>query len=206
MEFTDLKKGFPSDIHSQRDSAAEVSAAESVVYADEEEKRATEKAMALLLHKDRTEKELSDRLYRAGFSESASRFAMAYVSRFGYINDRRYAEGYIDYHKQTKSKNEIRRKLKEKGVSDEILTEAFEACYASDRDGDGRFTEDEHRNGLTAGEYCDEDPEDTALRTLLNKRLKGRELSELTYEEKQKQMRYLAGKGFPIEKIRRMFS
>ena len=156
---------------------------EATVFPDEESKKATEKAMALLLHKDRTAWELKDRLYRAGFSEKASEFAFSYVERFGYVDDLRYATGYIDYHKQTKSRKEIRRKLKEKGVPDEVLTEAF-AGYADDEDGAG-------------------DPEVTALRALIRKRLKGRELSELTYEEKQKQMRYLAGKGYPIEMIRK---
>ena len=36
----------------------------------EEVRKAKEKAMRLLLQQDRTEKELRDRLYRAGFSES----------------------------------------------------------------------------------------------------------------------------------------
>ncbi|MBR6229974.1 MAG: regulatory protein RecX [Eubacterium sp.] len=199
MDLSDIKKGFsearptgeagPDAFEKHPDSAAEQSAAESVVvFPDEESKKATEKAMALLLHKDRTEHELHDRLYRAGFSEIASDFAMDYVSRFGYINDLRYACGYIDYHKLTKSKNEIRRKLKERGVSDEILSEAFSTCY------DGAETVE------------GEEPEDVAMRALLTKRLRGREVSELTFEEKQKQMRYLAGKGFPSDRIRRLFS
>ena len=162
---------------------------ESVVFPDEESKKATEKAMALLLHKDRTAWELNDRLYRAGFSEKASEFAFSYVSKYGYINDLRYATGYIDYHKTSKSKNEIRRKLKEKGITDEVLAEAFLTYEAGDDDVD-------------AGAV---DPEETALRALLQKRLKGREIDDLTFEEKQKQMRYLAGKGYPIDKIKRIF-
>ena len=42
----------------------------------EENKKATEKAMNLLLQQDRTRKELLDRLYRAGFSKEASRVAL----------------------------------------------------------------------------------------------------------------------------------
>ena len=58
----------------------------------DEVRKAKEKAMRLLLQQDRTEKELRDRLYRAGFSETASEAAMQYVSGFGYLDDRRYAE------------------------------------------------------------------------------------------------------------------
>ncbi|MEE3467345.1 MAG: regulatory protein RecX [Eubacterium sp.] len=170
---------------------------ESVCFPDEESKKATEKAMALLLHKDRTAWELKDRLFRAGFSEKASDFAFDYVSRYGYINDLRYATGYIDYHKTSKSRKEIRRKLKEKGIPDDVLAEAFLA-YETDEDGAPFARDGDGGDGPT-------DPEEVALRALLAKRLKGRDVAELTYEEKQKQMRYLAGKGYPIDKIQRAF-
>lgn len=38
-------------------------------FADEEGKRAAKKAMEWIAYKDRTKKELEDKLYRAGFSE-----------------------------------------------------------------------------------------------------------------------------------------
>ena len=79
----------------------------------EEVRKAKEKAMRLLLQQDRTEKELRDRLYRAGFSETASEAAMQYVSGFGYLDDRRYAENYISFHKGRRSRKEISFKLKE---------------------------------------------------------------------------------------------
>lgn len=58
-------------------------------FADEEGKRAAKKAMEWIAYKDRTKKELEDKLYRAGFSEKASKQAMDYVMSFGYIDDRR---------------------------------------------------------------------------------------------------------------------
>ena len=63
-------------------------------FADEEGKRAAKKAMEWIAYKDRTKKELEDKLYRAGFSEKASKQAMDYVMSFGYIDDRRYVENY----------------------------------------------------------------------------------------------------------------
>ena len=171
-----------------RDRRADGGKIDKVIYPDEECKQATAKAMALLLHKDRTERELSDRLYRAGFSEKSALFAIEYVRSFGYINDYRYAETYINYHKSSKSRREIRQKLAEKGISDEVLGEAITNCYAAAQEDTGGDSEEE------------------AMQALIKKRLKGRDISELTFEEKQKQMRYLAGKGYPSEKIRRMFS
>ena len=45
-------------------------------FADEEGKRAAKKAMEWIAYKDRTKKELEDKLYRAGFSEKASKQAI----------------------------------------------------------------------------------------------------------------------------------
>ncbi len=157
---------------------------QSISYPNEESKKATEKAMALLLHKDRTRQELIDKLKAAKYSDGAVSFALSYVSSYGYIDDLRYAKGYTDYHKTSKSKREIRRKLKEKGISDDILSEVFSEYITED--------------GM--------DPEEVAIRALVEKRLRGADVSELTYEEKQKQMRYLAGKGYPTDLIRRAFS
>ena len=156
---------------------------QSVCYPDEESKKATEKAMALLLHKDRTKRELIDKLKGAKFSDDAVAFALEYVISYGYIDDLRYARSYTDYHKTSKSKRQIRQKLKEKGISDDILADVFSEYLTEDGT----------------------DPEEVAIRALVEKRLRGVDVSELTYEEKQKQMRYLAGKGYPTDLIRRVF-
>ena len=73
----------------------------------EEEKKAAQKALALLAFQDRTEKELFGRLCRAGFSEEASQAAVRYVKSFGYINDRRYIENYIMFQQGKRSRKEI---------------------------------------------------------------------------------------------------
>ena len=73
-------------------------------FSDEESKKAAEKAMSLLLHKDRTRQELIQRLYQAGFSEAASEEAIQYVEQFGYINDRRYVENYIMFQQGIRSR------------------------------------------------------------------------------------------------------
>ena len=190
MELKDLGKGFPgggfaAGKQDHTDSAADETAAESVAFPDEESKKATEKAMNLLLHKDRTEHELVSRLERAEFSSEAIGFAVDYVRRYGYINDLRYATGYIGLHQASMSRRQIQQKLRERGISGEVLSEAFSACASDGEEGT--------------------DPEEEALQSVLSKRLRGRSVSELTYEEKQKEMRYLAGKGFPADRIRRVF-
>lgn len=141
-------------------------------------RKAAEKAMNLLLQQDRTKKELQDRLYRAGFSEQASAYAMEYVTGFGYIDDLRYARNYISFHKGNRSKKELRYKLMNRGVEPEVLAVALE-------------------------EYESED-EQNVLSRLLIKRLKGKQLSDLEYAEQNKITTYLARKGFALPAIRRV--
>lgn len=92
----------------------------------EERTRARRKAMTLLEHMDRTEKALSDRLHRAGFSPEAVADAMAYVSSYGYLDDARYAENYISFRMETKSRRKIMQELSGKGVDQETAALAWE--------------------------------------------------------------------------------
>lgn len=144
----------------------------------EENKRAAEKAMNLLLSQDRTRKELSDRLYRAGFSESAASYAISYVESFGYIDDYRYASNYLSFHKGDRSRKELRYKLMNKGVPPEIISEVFM-------------------------EYEVED-ELSALRRQMEKKLRGRSLDEMEYKDREKVVAYLARKGYAVPMIRRV--
>lgn len=141
-------------------------------------KQATEKAMNLLLQQDRTRKELEERLYRAGFSEQESEYAMNYVTSYGYLDDLRYAGNYIAFHKGNRSRKELRYRLLKKGVEPEVLTTAFE-------------------------EY-EEDDESTALAQVLRKRLRGKQLAEIGYDEKNRITAYLARKGYPLPAIKRV--
>lgn len=92
----------------------------------EEQKKARLKAMRLLEHMDRTEKGLTDRLKKEGFSGEAVQDAMDYVKSFGYINDARYAQHYISYRLGIKSKQRILQELSQKGVDRETALLAWE--------------------------------------------------------------------------------
>ena len=144
--------------------------------AGEECRRAAKKAMDLLMQQDRTEKNIRDRLYRAGFSENASEYAIRYVTHFGYVNDLRYAQNYISFHQTERSRKELRCKLMERGVPPEIIAEAFQ-------------------------EY-EEEAEYEALRRQLTKRLKGQRLSDMDIPAKNKIMAYLISKGYSLAAVR----
>ena len=79
-------------------------------------KDAVKTAMKLLLYKNRTEKELTDRLLQDDFPEEDIAEAIAYVKSFGYLNDRKYAESYAHSMGQKLSRSAIRKNLADKGV------------------------------------------------------------------------------------------
>ena len=137
-----------------------------------ERQKAASKAMQLLLYRQRTEKELREKLYEKGFSEKASEAAIAYVKSFGYLDDRRFAEVYLHSQKEKKSRAVIRRELQNKGVSSEWIDLAFEEEPAEEAD---------------------------IIWTLLCKRAgKPHKLEE---NELRRQVQYLARKGFSSSDI-----
>jgi regulatory protein len=87
------------------------------------EKKAVKKAMNLLLYRDRSVKELTGRLGEAGFEAAEINRAIRYVSSFGYLNDKRYAENYVASYFRKKSRRALIYALREKGI-DEIYIEA----------------------------------------------------------------------------------
>ena len=87
---------------------------------------ARKKALSLLEIRDRTEKELRDRLLRCGFDEETVLDAVEYVRSFHYIDDRRFAENYILNHKDSQSRQKILNSLFTKGVDPALSREVWE--------------------------------------------------------------------------------
>ena len=89
--------------------------------------KAIRRALFLLTDMDRTEKELNDKLKKAGYSENTIARTMEYVRSFGYIDDRKYTEKFIDIAKGKKSRVRIVYDLAQKGISRDIIDEAFDS-------------------------------------------------------------------------------
>lgn len=92
----------------------------------EELTRAKKRALAILTDSDRTEKQLYDKLKKAGYGEEVVAAAIEYVKGFGYIDDLKYSVRYIDYNRQRKSRARLQYDLIKKGISKELLGRAFE--------------------------------------------------------------------------------
>lgn len=143
----------------------------------EEQKKARRKAMLLLEHMDRTEKGLSDRLRQAGFSKEATADAISYVKSYGYIDDARYAENYIAYRMDSKSRQKLLQELAAKGVDRETAMEAWERT----------------------AELQQPDERAVLRKSVEKKYVEGTELDE---KEMRRLYGYLARRGFSFDDIR----
>ena len=90
-------------------------------------KRATLRAMHILERTDKTESQLRIKLDESEYPKEAVESAIAYVTSYGYLDDRRYAEHYIEWKKQGKGKARLKMELVQKGISREIIEEVLES-------------------------------------------------------------------------------
>lgn len=140
-------------------------------------KRAKLRAMHLLTDMARTESGLREKLRQGLYPEDIVEEALAYVRSFGYLDDLRYAEDFIESRKDKKSKKEIYALLCKKGVPPEQIREAFESCYPGEGESD-------------------------AIRRILEKKRVDPE--HASREELRKLCGYLSRKGFRYEEISRV--
>ena len=145
-------------------------------------KRAKLRAMHLLKARPYTEKLLYDKLYEGGYPECICEDAIAYVKSFQYLDDRQYVLNYIEYHKLSKSRAQMKNTLMTKGISKEL----FEDCWQE----------------ITALEETDLETEQ--MIALMKK--KNFNPSTADFQEKQKFCAFLYRRGFQIDKIRTVLS
>ena len=80
------------------------------------DKRAVKRAMYLLQAKDYTEKELTEKLQKDFYPQESVEGALAYVRHFGYLSDERFAQMYVQFKGQKKSRKQIELFLQKKGI------------------------------------------------------------------------------------------
>ncbi|MGN0399449.1 MAG: regulatory protein RecX [Blautia sp.] len=95
-------------------------------------KRAILRAMHILERSDKTKAELERKLIQSEYPRAAVEAALAYVESFGYINDKRYAQRYIESGKEKKGKARLKLELARKGISDSVIEEALEETEFED--------------------------------------------------------------------------
>lgn len=89
-------------------------------------KRVKERSLYLLKSMDRTEYEIRNKLKKGYYPEEIIEYAVNFLKKYGYIDDRRYAENYISANAGRKSRKIIRQSLYLKGISKEVTEEALQ--------------------------------------------------------------------------------
>ena len=97
--------------------------------------RAKKRALHLLERMDRTEHQLREKLRASEYPEEVIEEAIEYVKGFHYLDDKRYAEIFTRYKKEGLSRQQIKQKLMQKGVSRDIIENAIEEEYDMDESG-----------------------------------------------------------------------
>ena len=142
------------------------------------------RALRLLERKDYSRKELKERLIKDGYSTELVEQIIDYVDSFHYLDDVRMAGSFIRSRKEYKSKRELEYLLKQKGISEEEISQALEENYRNE-------------DGISQ--------EEIAIRRQLNKyHVDEAALEEMSYDEKQKVAAKLYRKGFTQESIRKL--
>lgn len=146
-------------------------------------KRGKKRALNILLKGDIPERKLRDKLTENMYPKECIDEIVAYVKGYNYIDDARFARNYIGMNSSARSRQIIRNKLVEKGISKDVIDEQLQLYYE----------EDELNSGI----------EEELLNKLLQKKLKGRVVD--SYEEKQKIYASLYRKGFSLSQIEKVY-
>ena len=135
-------------------------------------KRSRERMMYLLKGADYTEYQIRQKLKQSFYPEEAIEEAVCFGRLHHYLDDSRYARSYTEQKASRMSRRMLEKKLKEKGISKELIEEAL--------------------TGL-------ETEEEEALDSLI--RRKNVDFSRLDWQERQKICAYFMRKGFAYENI-----
>ena len=120
-------------------------------------KRAKKRCLNLLQKKNYTEYKLREKLKEGCYPIEVEDIAIEYVKSYGYIDDYRYAEEYVFYHKTTESRKKIEEKLKRKGISSNIIEQVFSESY---EEGEAEETEMQQVIKLLQKKHYDEETMD----------------------------------------------
>ncbi|MEG0805551.1 MAG: regulatory protein RecX [Lachnospiraceae bacterium] len=100
---------------------------------DEEiRKNAIKRAMRLLEKQDRTEAQLREKLKKDQYEEEYIEEAIRYVKSYHYIDDERFARNYVRYRQESKSRQQLKITLMQKGIEQWIIQIAINEEYCAD--------------------------------------------------------------------------
>lgn len=95
-------------------------------------KRAKKRALHLLEQMDRTERQLRDKLLASEYPDCCIDEAIAYVKKFHYLDDARYADNFVRFSQEKMSRLQMKQKLMQKGIAIGVIEAAIDKEYAAD--------------------------------------------------------------------------
>ena len=98
-------------------------------------REAARTTMNLLVKRDYAEAELYRKLRDKGYSDFFAGKGIEYVSAYHYLDDARYARQMIGSRKDTMSRKMMVSRMRQKGLSDEVIQEAMEEADWTDEMG-----------------------------------------------------------------------
>lgn len=103
----------------------------------DEGSRAVDAAVQFIAYRPRSEQEVRDRLHRRGFADEAIEEAIERVTYWGYLDDRKFAEQWIENRVRHRPRGSrlLRQELIQHGVDREIADKALEAIEVDEHQG-----------------------------------------------------------------------
>lgn len=135
-------------------------------------KRARERALYVLKSSDKTEQELRRKLIDGYYPDEVIRYALDFVKKYHFIDDKAYAQRFLEAYSAKRSKRQICYDLQQKGIAKEIITQLLEEQVVD---------------------------EETAIRNFIRKR--GISPENCVGDQRRKLMASLGRKGFSYEII-----
>ncbi len=145
-------------------------------------KRATLRCMNLLKSRAYTQEQLREKLRQGMYPEACVDLALEYVKSYHYVDDRRYAEEYIESQRDKKSRRMIEQDLLKKGLEKGLIEEAFGV---------------KEEEGSVPDEYA------LALKWARKRHF---DVETADFKEKQKMAAFLYRKGIGSDAIKKMLA
>ncbi|MBD3287370.1 hypothetical protein GF337_01085 [candidate division KSB1 bacterium] len=97
----------------------------------EEKKNAKDRALKFLSHRDRSEKEIVDKLKQIGFNREVIDWTLSELKRMQFIDDNKFAISFANTKMVSKPIGEylLRRELAAKGIEEEVIEQTVERVY-----------------------------------------------------------------------------
>lgn len=141
-------------------------------------KRVKARTLYILKSSQKTEKQLFDKLVDGGYSRKYASIGVEYAKSFGYIDDVRYAQYFVENSCKGRSRRDIEQRLSQRGIDKKITMQVLDELRP------------DSENDIEA-----------VWIALKKKSITRDNISELDYEKKGKLFAYLMRKGFSSDSI-----